>query len=566
MATRPAIDRLLAGAARVHSRRVLGRFLRAAEQATRTQQDVLFQKIRRNADSAYGRDHGFGSIRTYEDFACQVPVSRYEDLAPYVNRVMAGETTAMFAGRQRVLMFAMTSGTTDQPKHIPVTERFLADYRRGWNAFGIKALMDHPDGFLRPIVQVTSPMDEQRAPSGVPCGAITGLMASTQKRIVRRYYVTPPCVAYIPDAQARYYTIMRLAMTGEVGFMITANPATQLRLARIGDTNAEHIIRDIHDGSLSSDVDVPQQVRDELAPRLKPDPARGEELRRIHQVTGRLLPKDVWNLGFVANWTAGTLGLYLQDFPEFFGDTPVRDIGLLASEGRVSIPIADATPAGILEVTGNFFEFIPARERESDTPTVLRSHEVEVGGEYFVLLTTSAGFYRYDLGDQIRVVGFHGQAPVIEFLHKGLHVSSLTGEKLTEQQAVLAFDRACRAMGVAGNIFVIAPQWAQTPFYRLHVARSLIGSPDRADRMAAELDRQLRSANIEYACKQDTGRLGPLRVNLLPDGFFADMETTISRRRRGRQEQYKHRYLFPKPGDDADFPVPRPDPAPQTMR
>jgi hypothetical protein len=372
------------------------------------------------------------------------------------------------------------------------------------------------------------------------------------------------CVAYIADAPSRYYTIMRLAMAGDVGFMITANPATQLRLARTADAHAEHIIRDIRDGALADDFDIPSHVRDRLAPRLKPDPTWADELQRITETTGRLLPKDAWNLGFVANWTAGTLGLYLQDFPEFFGQVPVRDIGLLASEGRMSIPIGDATPAGILEVTSNFYEFIPAEERGSDHPTVLRSHEVEAGREYFIFLTTSSGFYRYDVGDQIRVVDFCGQAPVIEFLHKGQHVSSLTGEKLTEQQAVRAFQQACQSLGLAADTFVLAPQWAQTPFYRLHLTRDAVPSLEAPDRLAAEMDRQLRATNIEYASKQDSDRLGPLQVNLLPDSFLTDQEARIAAQRRGRQEQYKHRYLHPRPGEDAEFPVGQSDPRPQT--
>jgi hypothetical protein len=232
----------------------------------------------------------------------------------------------------------------------------------------------------------------------------------------------------------------------------------------------------------------------------------------------------------------------------------------------MSVPIQDATPAGILEVTSNFYEFIPAQERESDSPIVLRSHEVDVGGEYFILLTTSAGFYRYDVGDQVRVVGFQGQAPVIEFLHKGLHVSSLTGEKLTEQQAVRAFQRACQTLGLVADTFVLAPQWAATPFYRLHMPGSVVGAPDLADALAAEMNSQLRRANVEYAGKQDTGRLGPLRVNLLPSRFLGEMEAGTAARRGGRQEQYKHRYLYPKPGEDADFPVAQPDAAPQTAR
>ena len=559
MAGRNTADRLLAGIARLHARRVLARFLHAAEQATAVQQQVLLDKLARNAASAYGQDHGFAGIRAYEDFARQVPVSTYDDLAPYVKRVMNGDIGAMFGGRQRVLMFAMTSGTTDEPKYVPVTERFLAEYRRGWNAYGVKALTDHPDAFLRPIVQVTSRMDERRAPSGLPCGAITGLMAATQKRIVRRYYVTPPCVGYICDSQARYYTIMRLAMAGDVGFTITANPATQLRLARAADTNSESVIRDVRDGTLSDRFDVPQDVRVQLAPRLRPAPARADQLARIAETTGRLLPKDVWDLGFLANWTAGTMGLYLQDFPEYFGQTPIRDIGLLASEGRASITIEDGTAGGVLEVTGNFYEFIPADERDSGQPVVLRSHELEVGKEYFILLTTSAGFYRYDIGDQVRVTDYVGQAPVIEFLHRGRHVSSLTGEKLTEQQAVRAFERSCRAVNWHARTFVLAPQWADPPFYRLHVEGGAGMAAGLADLLAGEMDRQLRQANIEYAGKQDSGRLGLLQVNILPSRFFADRETQHFDRQRGRQEQYKHRYLFCQPRDDADFPLSEPD-------
>ena len=339
MGTGKTLDKVMAYAARAHARRVLNRLLNATQEATLLQERVLLQHIRRNAASAYGADHGFDFITNYADFARQVPISTYLDLDPYIQRVKKGELTAMFGQGQRVHMFALTSGTTDQPKYIPVTDRFLADYRRGWNAFGVKALIDHPSALLKPIVQVTSPMDESTTSAGIPCGAITGLMAATQKRIVRRYYATPPCVAYIKQADARYYTVARLAMAGQVGFMITANPATHLRIARLADQHAERIIRDIRQGTLSPPGDVPQTVQTELGPALQPDPQRAAQLHQIAQRTGRLLPKDVWDLGFIANWTGGTMGLYLQDFPEYFGSVPVRDIGLLASEGRMSIPI-----------------------------------------------------------------------------------------------------------------------------------------------------------------------------------------------------------------------------------
>ncbi len=553
MTKKSIADRFLGTLARAHARGVLGRTLRQAEDSIAVQNRVLLEKIRRNQDSDFGRDFGFAQIQSYEDFTERIPVTTYEGLAPYVERVMKGEVGAMFGNKQRVHMFAMTSGTTDEPKYVPVTGAFLAEYRRGWNAFGVKAILDHPNAFLKPILQVTSPMDEHLAPSGVPCGAISGLMAATQKRIVRRFYVTPACVGYIADADARYYTIARLGLARDVGFMVSANPATMLRVARMGDEHAERIVRDVRDGTLTPPGDVPAAIREQLLPRLKPDSKRAAFLAQVISRTGRLLPKDVWNLGFISNWTGGTLGLYLQDFPEYFGDTPIRDPGLLASEGRMSIPLEDGSSAGIIDSASHFFEFLPAEAATDRIP--LRSHEVEVGQQYSILLTTSAGFYRYDIGDRVRVVDFHGQAPVIEFLHKGQHVSSLTGEKLTEQHVVLAFGRACRGAGIAARRFVVAPQWATPPFYRLHVECDAIEANCNPSEFVTEMDRQLREGNIEYASKRDSGRLGKLELNLLPTHFLQQIEAEETEKRKGRYEQYKHRYLYNTPGQDSLFPI-----------
>ncbi|MCB9867404.1 MAG: GH3 auxin-responsive promoter family protein [Phycisphaerales bacterium] len=551
---RPVADWIMLQLARAHSQRTLQRFMRAVRAGRRVQDEVLFAKLRRNALSDFGRAYGFSQIRTYAEFVRQVPILHYEDLAPYIERVKNGDFGAMFGRNQSVRMFAKTSGTTDQPKYIPVTDAFLAEYRRGWNAFGVKAIGDHPGSFLRPIVQVASPMDEEFTAAKIPCGAITGLMAATQKRLVRRYYVVPPEVAYIPDADARYYCVVRFAVTCDPAFFITASPATQLRLARTLDGCAESLIRDVRDGTLAANLDLPDETRAALTARLAPDAACAARLESIRTRTDRLLPRDVWHLGFLANWTGGTMGLYLRDFPEYFGDTPVRDVGLIASEGRMSIPIADGTASGLLNVPDNFYEFIPAGEYGADRPTVLRAHELTAGAEYFILLTTSAGLYRYDIGDRVRVTDHLGETPLIEFLHKGVHASSLTGEKLTEQQAVLAFGAlGPDASGVA-RTFVLAPQWGNPPHYRLHVEEELPSGCNHAA-LAATYDARLQAINIEYASKRDSGRLGGVVVNVLPRGFLAERNRTIAARQRAANEQFKHCYLLSAVDADAAFPL-----------
>ena len=110
MSSRRLADRLIARAASAQARRVLNQFLHAAHQATAVQGRVLFEKIRRNAASDYGRDHDFAGIRTYQDFRRQVPVTTYEDLTPYIERVKAGDLRAMFGGAMASWMTAAIVG------------------------------------------------------------------------------------------------------------------------------------------------------------------------------------------------------------------------------------------------------------------------------------------------------------------------------------------------------------------------------------------------------------------------------------------------------------------------
>jgi len=559
MAKRSFIDPLLGRLATAHAKRQYGRFLRDAHAARRVQEKVLLEKIARNADSEYGRAHGFSKIKSYEDFVRQVPVQSYEDLRPYVSKVMDGQTRAMFGKGQRVLMFAMTSGSTDRPKYVPVTKAFLDEYRRGWNAFGVKALLDHPSGFLRSILQVVSPMDESRTPLGIPCGSISGLLGATQKRIVRRYYVTPPATAHIEDSDARYYAIMRFAVPVDVGWLVTASPATQVKLARAANEHAARLIRDVRDGTIRAPGEIPPGVLQTLMANVKPDPTAAARLETLLDKNGSLLPRHYWNLSFLANWTGGTMGLHLQDFPEYFGDTPVRDIGLLATEGRVSVPLVDGTQGGVLDVGGSFFECVHKGAADGDgggpEPTVLRCHELVVGEEYRILLTTSAGFYRYDIGDYVRVHRFEGQAPVIEFLHRGEHTASITGEKLTEWQVTAAFARSCQALGASPGMFVLCPKWGDPPKYVLYVEERGSRSTDDNLRdhalLAETFDRQLGEINIEYASKRSSCRLGAVEAVALKSGTLAEMDADRRNQRGGGNEQFKHRYLLASPDDDA---------------
>jgi hypothetical protein len=543
------IDPLIARIASTHAKRQYARFIHSANHARRIQERVLLNTIKRNADSEYGRRFHFDQIHRYADFVSRVPVQTYEDFRPYVQKVMDGQYSAMFGRGQRVRMFAMTSGSTDRPKYVPVTDGFLAEYRRGWNAFGVKALLDHREAILRNILQVVSPMDERRTHFGIPCGSISGLLAATQKRIVRKYYVTPADTAYIADPDARYYTIMRYAVPTDVSWMVTASPATLVKLARVAAQHADQLIRDIHDGTLNPPGEIPDRVSRSLMRNQAPDPATAARLQRVLDDHGHFYPRHFWNLAFLATWTGGTMALHLRDFPEYFGDIPVRDIGLLATEGRVSIPLNDGTPNGVLDVGGGLFEFLESGAEPEDQAAIRRCHELQEGCEYRVLMTTAAGFYRYDLGDYVRVHGMEGAAPIIEFLNRGEHASSITGEKLTEWQVTTAFAKCAGGLAKPVNCFVMCPRWDSPPHYRLYVEESDPLDEDFAQRF----DDALSRINVEYASKRSSQRLGIVTIGRVPDGTLERIDSKKRAQRGTGNEQFKHRYLCSHPGDDAEL-------------
>lgn len=541
------------------SRRLADRFVGDTRQGDVIQRNRLLELIRRHASSQFGRDHGFDEIRTPEDYRRRVPIRGYDGHEPYIARVREGDTGALFGPGTEVLMFAMTSGTTARPKTIPVTRESLANYRAGWTVWGIRAFDAHPpmitDG-LKPILQLNSNWRETLTPSSIPCGAITGLTAHMQNPLVRQTYCMPPATMTIKDIEAKYYTALRLSVFRDVGTIIAANPSTILAIARLGDREKESLIRDIRDGAFDPRWDVPPEVRQAL--RLRTRWKRRRAARRLEEIvvrTGRLLPRDYWpNLCFLANWTGGVMGAYLRHYPDIFGDRPVRDVGLIASEGRMSIPIDDGTPAGVLDYWHHYFEFIPEDQADHEEPETVEAADLVEGRNYFLLLTTAGGLYRYNIHDLVRCRGFEGRVPLIEFLNKGAHFSSLTGEKISEFQVVAAVRAAQAALGLPLKSFLLLPVWGEPPFYTLLVEDEDVPGPELAGRLAAEVESQLTRLNVEYENKRTTLRLGPIRIRRIPNGSWVEFQRRRLARSGGTVEQYKQPCLIPDLDAVSGFP------------
>jgi len=484
------------------------------------QEKKLLEVVARNKDTAYGRDHDFGSIRSIEDYQRAVPMNTYEALTPYIDRVFAGEQNVLTADVP--LMFATTSGTTGRAKYIPVTPSYLSEYSHGVHVHTYRMFTDFSDMLEGKILVSSSSDEEGISDGGLPFGAISGYLARKQPGAIKRFYALPYELSKVKQVESKYYLTLRYGAAEDVRLLVTPNPSSMLLLADKLNVWADELIHDIRKGGANAAY-VPEGSPKALTAGLRADPARADELQAILKRDGALTPRAVWpNLRLLSCWKGGTMPLYLRKLPAVFGDVPIRDLGYMASEGRGATPLVNSGAAGVLNVTSHFFEFVPEEQRDEPNQQFLTCDELESNREYYIYFTTSAGLYRYDINDVVRVVDFYRNTPVIQFIRKGQGMTSITGEKLTESQVTGALLEAVESGGYDVQHFTAKVQWGEPPRYALYAELGDSMTTERSREFLRAFDRSLCEQNIEYEAKRESTRLGaPVLRRVAPGSYQA---------------------------------------------
>lgn len=511
--------------------------------ATEVQHDWLMHRITVGRDTKFGKDHGFEHIRSLSDFRQNVPVAGYDRFAPYINAVAAGETNALVPDSEKLLQFTITTGSSGVPKLNPVTSTWLKEYRHAWNVWGTKLFVDHPNRIGSRMLQMSGTWDMGTTPGGYQISMVSALLTKIQNPMLKPYYLIPDVVNLIPDPVTRHYVALRLSIMRDVGWILLMNPGTLIRLAEIGDTHSETLIRDVSDGTLTRKFDIPDPIRQTLeSVHLKRHPAHAQRLTEMASRSGRLLPKEYWNSPVIGCWLAGTAGFQSRYLSEYFGDSPTRDMGLVSSEGRHTIPLVDTAPAGVPSIESGYYEFVPAGDTTEGHPDTLSGQELTPGEEYRLIMTTSAGYYRFDIGDIVKCCGFTGQAPLLEFVQKSARVGDLEGEKVTEHQVVEAAHTAAEKMGVSLGLITAVPRRLanQQPRYDFLVEASELEDPQQARAFLDTLDAELANLNFLWRARRREGVLqSPHLTRLKENEWDRCIQQEVDRRGTG-DYQYKH--------------------------
>lgn len=450
----------------------------------RVQLEILDALVRSNASTRFGADHGFDCIRTYEEFAAAVPIGTYEDHRPYIERLTAGSERELTS--DPTLFVELTGGSTGGSKTIIFTSASLDAYGKALNPWLADLVERHPRVTEGRIYFSLSPAGR---PAGSKIGSIP--LGSPEQfeyfgeagPLLAALSIAPGPLAELTDIDEwRFATCLHLLAARDLSLIWVWSPTYLSELLHTMQRLKQQLLDALAGGGRSG------------APYPAPDPARAAELEDLIGEDG-LDTARIWpQLEVISCWMDASSAPFAAELQRSFPGVFFQAKGLMATEGATTFPFGDAAGSP-LAIESGFFEFADEDGR------IARAWELRSGEVRRVILSNWSGFYRYDTGDLVEVVGFEGATPRLRFLGRAGKTSDLCGEKLSEQ-----FVLGClrRVLGPEGGYAFLAPARGPGLHYQLWCDGSLDG--ERLASAAIAMDAALRS-NPQYAYARRLGQL-----------------------------------------------------------
>jgi len=526
-----------------YSRRALGK-------PTEIQQSLLIDLLKKNRNTSFGKQHGFASIKSLREYSKRVPLQDYESLRSYITEQREKKTKALTA--EQPIMYAQTSGTTDEPKYIPVTPASLGFHKLNQGVFTWTQYRANPKAFSGRLLGFAGAAEEGYFSDGAPFGSISGVMYRNMPRLAQAKFIVPYPVFELEDYELKYLLIARLALAEkDITYVAAANPTTLLRLLTVIRENWKSLLADIESGGFSGMEKLPENVKKAVMLRFEPDSLRAWELQSFPAVKPPGFA-DIWpDLQIVVTWTGGSCGIALDVLKKDLAThTDIFDLGYVSSEFFGSITINSGHAQGLPTLYANIFEFVERNDWDEGVRDTIGLERLEQDKEYQVIVTTSAGLYRYFMNDILRVSGFVGKTPLLAFVQKGKGVTSLCGEKLYESQVIQAVQEISEERLLKPHFYLmLADKLSNT--YSLYCELHDPGEAN-VDNLSELLDGKLMEINIEYEAKRHSGRLAPLRFVLLRPGAGESCKQFYLAQGR-REQQFK--LITVQYREDLEFPI-----------
>lgn len=444
--------------------------------ADASQQHLLQNLVFRAKNTEWGLKYGYADIRNYTTFRERVPLQMYDDIKPYVERMINGESNILWPSA--VKWFAKSSGTTnDKSKFLPVTNEVLKEvhYKGGFDCVALY-LRQNPQsrffsgkGLILGGSHQSSSLNEH-----VNCGDLSAVLLQNLCPLAN--------LIRVPDK--------KIILMGEW----------------------ESKIKAIVKGTIHKNVNNLSGVPSWMLVLIK----------AVLQESGKEYLSDVWPNMEVFFHGGISFDPYREQYKSLIPSDRMHYVETYnASEGFFAIQDDLSDPAMLLMSDyGIFYEFIPVEDIDKENPRTFPLAEVEVGKNYAVVISTSGGLWRYRIGDTVRFTSVFPHKIIISGRTK--HYINAFGEELMVDNADKALARVCSLTGAK------VKEYTAAPFFMLNKAKGrhqwiieFEKEPVSLPEFALLLDKTLQSLNSDYEAKRYKEiSLQPLEIIVAPQNLF----------------------------------------------
>ena len=445
----------------------------------KTQEKVLKTLLRQAGNTAFGRDHNFDNISNYSEFKGQVPITDYEGLKHYVNRIIEGEKDVLWKGRP--IYFAKTSGTTSGAKFIPITKESMPTHTRAAKEALLFYIAEKKDASFvngKMIFLQGSPVLEDK--NGIKIGRLSGIVAH-----------------YVPQ----YLLKNRL-------------PSWETNCIEDWETKVNAIVEETLNENMSVISGIPSWVQ--------------MYFEKLIEKTGKTISEIFPNFNFFI-YGGVNFDPYKNKFERLIGKK-IDYIELYpASEGFIAYQDSQSEHGMLLQLnSGIFYEFIPAHEYFNENPTRISIEKVQLGVNYVIILNTNAGLWGYCIGDTVE---FTSLLPYrIKVTGRIKHFISAFGEHVIGKEVEKAMKDAIKGTAISVSEFTVAPQVNPEkglPYHEWFI--EFENEPDNMDEFASKIETSMQNQNIYYLDLIEGKVLRPLVIKKVIKGGFHQYMKSIGK-------------------------------------
>ena len=495
--------------------------IKNSKKADEISKKLLLNLIKKNKNTAYGKKYDFKNIKSLKDYQDKVPFSYYEDYQEYIEETLKTGKQNLLT-KDKIDFFAKTSGTTGIMKRIPVVKKAKKAYI-ATVAMYVNIIEQEMKKRGYKVGRGLNLVEEEKAKTegGIREGLISSYTIQSGKFIV-------PIITCIPKEALKcgeekdmkyikaFYGLKEKNLT-YISSVFTSNVTDLMKY--IIDNHVQ-LIKDIKNGKISDNVDIPEDIKKALNKKLKPDKERAKELRAIMKKPKKQIMKRIWpRLSVIIGIGTGEfegfskkLRDYCGDEVSFFNETYSSSECLIANAMEIE------QKEYMLLYDNAFFEFIPVDEEEKRP---LLFHELEEGKLYEIVITNLSGLYRYRIKDVIRVTRFIEKVPMLQFSYRKQQLINITGVKLTGEQISNAITNFSKETNVKVLEYCIYPDTSESPWrMKVFIETNTKLTKKQKSSMNKIFDEELEKENKEHGRMLKIGETSPTHIYRIKEGTF----------------------------------------------